>query len=45
MIRTNGVEIPQTLEEACKPSRTALIVYDMQAGILRQICDVLLRRR
>ena len=39
MIRTNGVEIPQTLEEACEPSRTALIVYDMQAGILRQLKD------
>jgi len=39
MIRTNGVEIPQTLEEACEPSRTALIVYDMQVGILRQLKD------
>jgi hypothetical protein len=25
MIRANRVEIPQTLEEACDPSRTALI--------------------
>ena len=39
MIRANRVEIPQTLEEACDPSRTALIVYDMQAGILRQLKD------
>src|SRR2546421_9776388 len=39
MIRTNRVEIPQTLEEACDPSRTALIVYDMQVGILRQLKD------
>ncbi len=39
MIRTNGVEIPQTLEEACEPSRAALIVYDMQVGILRQLKD------
>jgi nicotinamidase-related amidase len=37
MIRANRIEIPQTLEEACDPSRTALIVYDMQVGILRQL--------
>jgi nicotinamidase-related amidase len=35
--RAYGLEIPQTLEEACDPQRLALIVYDMQAGILRQI--------
>ena len=32
-----GLDVPQTLEEACTPSRTALIVYDMQAGILGQL--------
>jgi biuret amidohydrolase len=32
-----GLDIPQTLAEACEPTRTALIVYDMQVGILRQI--------
>jgi nicotinamidase-related amidase len=32
-----GLEIPETLAEACVPSRTALIIYDMQVGILRQI--------
>jgi nicotinamidase-related amidase len=32
-----GLEIPETLAEACVPARTALIVYDMQVGILRQI--------
>jgi biuret amidohydrolase len=37
MIRAYRLEIPQTLEEACAPSRTALIVYDMQVGILRQL--------
>lgn len=37
MERAYGLEIPQTLEEACDPQRLALIVYDMQAGILRQI--------
>ena len=37
MERAYGREIPQTLEEACNPQRLALIVYDMQAGILQQI--------
>lgn len=32
-----GINIPQTLEEACNPQRTALLVYDMQVGILSQI--------
>jgi biuret amidohydrolase len=32
-----GLEIPQTLEETCTPNRLALIVYDMQIGVLRQI--------
>jgi len=39
MIQANHLEIPQTLAEACAPSRTALIVYDMQVGILRQLKD------
>jgi len=34
-----GFDIPRTLEEACDPRRLALIVYDMQVGILRQISD------
>jgi len=29
--------IPQTLAEAVRPDTTALIVYDMQVGILRQL--------
>jgi nicotinamidase-related amidase len=37
MQRAYGLEIPETLEEACIPARTALIVYDMQIGVLRQI--------
>lgn len=37
MIRAYQLEIPQTLEEACTPSRTALVVYDMQVGILGQM--------
>jgi nicotinamidase-related amidase len=32
-----GVEIPETLEEACDPTRAALLVYDMQVGVLNQI--------
>ena len=34
-----GVEIPENLRELVDPNRCALIVYDMQAGILRQIAD------
>jgi nicotinamidase-related amidase len=37
MERAYGLDIPQDLAEACHPTRTALIVYDMQVGILRQI--------
>jgi nicotinamidase-related amidase len=32
-----GLSIPQTLEELCDPQRIALLVYDMQVGILSQI--------
>jgi nicotinamidase-related amidase len=31
------LSIPQTLEEVCDPQRVALLVYDMQIGILSQI--------
>ncbi len=34
-----GLNLPQTLAEMCDPSTTALIVYDMQVGILSQIRD------
>jgi nicotinamidase-related amidase len=37
MERAYGLEIPQTLEEVCDPRRMALIVYDMQVGVLHQI--------
>jgi nicotinamidase-related amidase len=33
----HGISIPQTLAEAVRPDTTALIVYDMQVGILRQL--------
>ena len=32
-----GLDIPQTLEDLCHPRRLALLVYDMQVGILRQL--------
>jgi len=34
-----GLNIPRTLEDLCDPTRTALIVYDMQVGIVSQIPD------
>jgi biuret amidohydrolase len=37
MERAFGLEIPQNLAEACHPRRTALLVYDMQVGVIRQI--------
>jgi nicotinamidase-related amidase len=37
MQRAFGLDIPQTLGEVCDPARLALIVYDMQAGIVKQI--------
>ena len=35
----HGLEVPSTLAEACRPDRLALVVYDMQEGILNQIDD------
>jgi nicotinamidase-related amidase len=37
MERAYGLEIPQSLEEVCDPRRLAIIVYDMQVGVLNQI--------
>jgi biuret amidohydrolase len=39
MRRRSGLEIPQTVEDACDPSTMALIIYDMQAGVLGQPPD------
>lgn len=39
MEHSYGLEIPRTLEEVCDPRKVALIVYDMQVGILRQLSD------
>src|SRR5947207_15332926 len=32
-----GLGIPETLEDVCDPNRVALLLYDMQVGILSQI--------
>jgi nicotinamidase-related amidase len=37
MKRAYGLDVPETLAEALDPDRTALIVYDMQVGIMRQL--------
>lgn len=37
--RLHGLEVPGTLADACRPERLALLVYDMQEGILGQIDD------
>jgi nicotinamidase-related amidase len=39
MKHVRGLDIPQTVEEVCDPNRMALVVYDMQIGILKQIKD------
>jgi nicotinamidase-related amidase len=37
MERAFGLNIPQTLNDVCDPTRLALVVYDMQVGIVKQI--------
>jgi biuret amidohydrolase len=37
MERAFGLNIPQTLDDVCDPTRLALVVYDMQVGIVKQI--------
>lgn len=34
---TFGLDIPRNLEDLCRPERMALLVYDMQVGIVSQI--------
>jgi biuret amidohydrolase len=34
-----GLSIPERLEDVCTPSRCALIIYDMQVGIVPQIAE------
>ena len=37
MERAYGLEIPQNLEEICRPDKMALLVYDLQVGIMSQL--------
>ena len=37
MKRAYGLSIPETLEDVCDPQHVALLVYDMQVGILSQL--------
>jgi nicotinamidase-related amidase len=37
MHRAFGLDIPQGLDDLCAPTKLALVVYDMQVGIVRQI--------
>jgi nicotinamidase-related amidase len=39
MDQRNALEVPETLDEICRPDRLALLIYDMQVGILGQIAD------
>lgn len=39
MDERNGLTVPRSLREVCDPGRLALLVYDMQVGVLRQIND------
>ena len=39
MQRAFGLNIPQTLDEVCNPAGLALVVYDMQVGIVNQIAN------
>ncbi|MEU6084500.1 cysteine hydrolase [Streptomyces sp. NPDC047108] len=39
MDERNGLAVPRTLDEMCDPGRLALLVYDMQTGVLGQIGD------
>lgn len=35
----NGLDIPEGLADVCHPNRMAVIVYDMQVGVLSQLPD------
>jgi biuret amidohydrolase len=39
MRRGFSLDIPETLEDACDPATMAVIAYDMQAGVVRQLPD------
>ena len=37
MNTVDGLDLPRTLEDLAHPARTALLIYDMQVGICRQV--------
>jgi nicotinamidase-related amidase len=37
MRRRFGLDIPVTLQDACDPAAMAVVIYDMQVGVLRQL--------
>jgi len=37
MQRAFGLSIPETVADVCDPARLALLVYDMQVGVMRQL--------
>ena len=39
MEKAFGLNVPHTLQEVCDPRRMALLVYDMQVGIVSQLRD------
>lgn len=39
MDQLNGLDVPRSLTDACRPDQLALLVYDMQVGILAQVSD------
>ncbi len=39
MQERNGLVVPETLEELCAPARCAVVVYDMQEGIVPRVRD------
>jgi nicotinamidase-related amidase len=39
MDQLNGLNVPESLEDVCRPEHLGLLVYDMQVGILEQIAD------
>ena len=34
-----NLAIPDTLADVCQPDRIALIIYDMQVGVVSQLAD------
>ena len=39
MQNAHGVSVPETVAEMCSPSSTAVLVYDVQAGIMSHVAD------